>query len=274
MDVLESFMVAGEMREAFRVSRRTSAQLVQWSEASSNQRPAIVFIPGFLSEKPSEFGFGKWTEQIMSFAKKRNWAAYGLYWPSMETSDILNSVNWMNLFEGFAQVGRRKPWYSMLGTSVIELLNIQKVCRQALRNADKIGGNPDRWLSSLKRPVILIGHSLGGRIALQTAMNHNHPRLLQVSAFAPAILASDCDFRQIKKGQKKKGAIFHSENDTTLRYLYRAGELSTVAPLGLEGVPEKERKLVRSIDVSEYKGMKIRHNSYASVCMQLVKKLI
>ena len=269
MDVLDSLMAAAEIRSTLNMERRASTEVIQWREASSSRRPAIVFIPGFLSERDSMSDFGCWTKQIVSFAKKQNWAAYGLYWPSMLRADIISSVNWGNLFGEIAMAGRIRPFSSLFETSVTELFNIKRVWQKAVQNADSLGWNSDKWLSSLHRPVILIGHSLGGRIALQAAMSNRRAELLQVSVFAPAILASGCDFRRIQKRTQKKGAIFHSQNDTTLRYLFRAGELTAEAPLGLEGVPQNSSGWIRSVDVSRYRGRRTRHNDYAAVCMEL-----
>lgn len=53
--------------------------IVQWAEASSLSRPALVFVPGFLTQTSKIEPLDSWTSSVVELAEVHDFAAYGLY---------------------------------------------------------------------------------------------------------------------------------------------------------------------------------------------------
>ena len=250
--------------------------IVQWAEASSPSRPAIVFVPGFMTQTSKSSPMDAWTPDIIQLARQYDFAAYGLYWPSGSLMNLLLGDQWMSTTAAFA--GLRLGALGMFGLPMLlnpillgPVLGIggpliykaMSTWKKAVEIADQTAENPDAWLSAINRPTILIGHSLGGRIALQASRFTKSTNILQTYALAPAILEDDCDFTQVNANIKGKSVVYYSENDAILNFLYRAGELTLTQPLGFTGVQKKKhRSDIQSFNVSTWKGHEMGHQDY------------
>ena len=137
------------------------------------------------------------------------------------------------------------------------------VWKKAVENADSVAENVHQWLGLIDRPIILVGHSLGGRIVLKASAKARRHNVLQTYALAPAIQEEDCSFNKIRAHVEHKPALFYSENDFVLNIAYRMGEMTFTQPLGYTGITKrKSRSKTQSLDVSMWEGQPMRHNDY------------
>lgn len=151
------------------------------------------------------------------------------------------------------------------------MVNIAQTWRNVVELADITSVNCEPWLSMFDRPIILIGHSLGGRIVLKTSQYAKSNNILQTFAFAPAVLETECDFSIISCNNTSQPAIFYSKNDLILNYLYRLGERTKALPLGYAGIKRKNNQgLLDSFNVSKWDGKKMRHNDCNSQLASLL----
>ena len=245
--------------------------LVPWREATEPIRPALIFIPGFLSEQDPHQSFEPWTTQMLSIAEEHDLAAYGLFWGAQRLRNILLSSRLASgLLRYFSQAPTRKDaaFYLSLGLGA----SLSDLWRDAVLNADGVAVASEQWLGPLDRQVILVGHSLGARIAINVAVSGISSKILRVVAMAPAMtINNQHHYKFIADGQKFKGLVLHSKKDRVLRYLFRGGEATTNLPLGVNGVPEEHRRYLHSVDVSRHLGRSIRHSSYAVSSASLIR---
>ncbi len=265
--------------EPIELEKLHGGYFIKLHEASHPQRPALILIPGFLTETKAGQPFEGWSEQIKRVALKEDMAAYGLHWPSHSIrkalqSQLLEQLKLELVGKGLPILALlRLPFFNLfyLATTLGWKINAMKVARadwkQALEYADHLGKNPHLWLSSINRPRILIGHSLGGRIALKAAMSTRKNELLRVCACAPAIFSKECSFELIKQNVKHKSAVLYSNSDAVLKYVFPIAELSNRQVLGYHGVPKRMNRTVQAVDLSseEY-----GHNDYRDNLFKLM----
>ena len=150
-----------------------------------------------------------------------------------------------------------------LGIGIPTLWRALSTWKEAISTSDVVGEHVHKWLGLIDRPVILVGHFLGARIVLRAAQKSRRYNVLQAFALAPAVLEEDCSFNKVHAHLEEKSAIFYSEHDFTLNYLFRAGEMTLKQPLGYTGVTQKKfRTKIQSIETSLMGGKKIGHNDY------------
>ena len=264
------------------VSTKDTAEqkyIVQWAEASSSCRPAVVFVPGFLTETPKEKQMDSWTSSVVELAEAYDFAAYGLYWPSNNLRKMLLGDTWtkavgrLGIAAGIgAGIWRLRVAALRLNPVLVAtaiggpaMANIAQTWTKVVELADKTSVNCESWLSMFDRPVILIGHSLGGRIVLKTSQYAKSNNILQTFAFAPAVLETECDFSTICSNTRSQPAVFYSKNDLILNIVYRLGERTRTLPLGYAGIKKKNNQgLVHSFNASKWHGKKIGHFDYTS----------
>jgi pimeloyl-ACP methyl ester carboxylesterase len=263
-----AFLREGVFREGF---------LRQWTEASSPTRPALVFVPGFLTEGSIKDDDWEWREELTAFGRSADLATFALHWPSgtlarllLPTSPLaLTTLAFSRLaapgaaLAALLPLGLAIPALSpMLGVAPTVLTAAFTTWKSAVSAADRVAAHPDRWLGQLGRPVITVGHSLGGRIVLRASAAHRGPRPQRVIAMAPAVQAGSVELDRAAAWPERRLAVFHSEADWVLWGLFRAGEMTLDHALGYEGIREGG---ARSVDVSEVNGSKTGHTDYARI---------
>ncbi len=258
-----------------------TTKLVQWNTASNRKRPAIVFIPGFLSENSIESKQNIWRQQIQQLAKENDFASYGLYWPSQTLFQDLDSASWTSaisnidnmpdvgagmtvarLAMGFGMGGVFATIAGAAGYSAVNTWNA------AIDEATTLAGNIN-WMYELDRPIFLIGHSLGGRIAIQMTEYTTYPNLRSVFALAPAVLEYQTNLDAFYRSQTSPGAIVYSQNDLTLQVLFRLGEKTKSLPLGFNPIKNNSRYSIPNINLSTFNNQIVRHETYSSICTEL-----
>jgi len=147
----------------------------------------------------------------------------------------------------------------------------REVWKTASAQADTIGEFGSEWPSQLGRPVILAGHSLGGRLALRAAERAPERRtFLAIHALAPAIQASAVDLHIVAQRTLGKPILYHSGHDKILELVFRLAESSREHALGWSGVPGLYRGAFSSRDVSTHAGMEIGHGDYQSLLVDFL----
>lgn len=91
------------------------------------------------------------------------------------------------------------------------------------------------WLRAQDRPVHLVGHSLGGRVVLETLDNDPGDSLESVALLGAAVDPDSVCQEYFAAIETLDGPVYnyHSENDQIVCRLYRVGEIS--AGLGCRG---------------------------------------
>lgn len=171
-----------------------------WSDGEAN-KPIVIIIPGFLNETDIETPLQGWDDPVIRFCSENMFSAAGLYWDSK--SFTRNAVNTLSLHK--LQNGILDTW------------------RAARKEADRISKKLDSILNGIDRPVILVGHSLGGRIALKYASRKGIKNLQSVYALAPAVSQAEIDLEVIEQNVEKSVIIGYSKRDLVLQCLYPIG---------------------------------------------------
>jgi pimeloyl-ACP methyl ester carboxylesterase len=103
-------------------------------------------------------------------------------------------------------------------------------------SADEAGAVPT-WLRDVPGPVVLVGHSLGGRIALRVAET-GAVDLRAVVCLAPAVAASSLRADGLVSfARQARLAVVHSAEDQVLSVLFRLGEGTSEHAVGYAGAP-------------------------------------
>lgn len=106
--------------------------------------------------------------------------------------------------------------------------------RAAVEHADYEAEILARWVDRHDHPIIMMGHSLGGRIVLKAAqLAQSAP---DVIAFAPAIFNRDIDTDELFSPHRTV-EIYRSPTDYILRGLFPVGEWGGGRIVGLNGIP-------------------------------------
>lgn len=171
-----------------------------WCDGEPNA-PIVIVIPGFMNETDISNPLKGWTAPTVQFARAHMFSAAGLYWDSKSfTKNEIDSLSLHNL-----QNGVLNTW------------------RSARKEADRVAKRLGDILENVGRPVILIGHSLGARIALLYASQKNIKPLQSIYALAPAVSASEIDMPQVENNVDKHVLIGYSRQDLVLQCLYPIG---------------------------------------------------
>ena len=258
-----------------------AVKLVKWSSSSDKKRPALVFIPGFLTECSATDELDIWTSRIRNIAQYYDLESWGLYWPSGNIDTLLGSKDWSLFMSASVRLSALPLGFTILpqillypaiatalGVGVMVAQRLLETWRKAVSRADEISMNP-QWIQEFDRPIILVGHSLGGRIAIKTTSNSYNTKLLSTFALAPAVLESECDFQSFYHNQEFKGTVGHSINDLVLEYAFRIGEQTEELPLGFTGISNQNFAYAYSHDLSFINYQETRHNTYSTVVDEL-----
>jgi len=232
-------------------------------------RPTFLFIPGYFTQpliqgRPID---NSWDRQTSNFCRSYDLNGAIVRWPSGNILDLLGSPSLTQAALG--------SWSSTSDT------------------AEHAAQQLAQYIERLETPVIVAGHSLGGKIALLTAQNLESRQLRGLVALAPACDVASINYRQVAEHVAHKPAVCFSRRDKVLSTLFACGQTSHAVmsalkssfkspkhtlkhlsqivdqracspALGLVGVPTEYRALYESIDTG------YRHLEY---CKNLNKTL-
>lgn len=170
-----------------------------WRESTSKDKPLVVFIPGFLTED-SVKNNNAWVDQLLLFAIEKDYSIGAVLWDSQTPSKILD-MDSFNL--------------TSISVSLIERWS------DTSERADSLVKHLVDMTSYFKdKKTILIGHSLGARIALKAVETCPLNTFHSVVAMAPACTQDFCDFEKIRKNTKRKPIVLFSAYDRVLDFLF------------------------------------------------------
>ena len=191
--------------------------LKMWCDGEP-KAPIIIVIPGFMNETDITNPLKGWTAPTLQFAHTRMFSAAGLYWNSKSfTQPEIDSISPHNLQKG--------------------VLNMWRAAR---KEADRVANQLGYILEHIDRPVILIGHSLGARIALLYASQKKTAPLQSIYALAPAVSISEIDISQVEKNVDRNVLIGYSKKDLVLQCLYPIGKHKNLFSQTVESVKKKD----------------------------------
>ncbi|WP_460597973.1 hypothetical protein [Geomonas sp. Red276] len=243
-----------------------------------NYRKHIILVPGFLTEKEG-LDFGMHTAQSMECHRKRYWFRHFLdnqesiranvhyyNWPSNSLHLLLEKV--APLITGLAGSSLTSstieriiasrlmplvgPFALMPGGVLLarKLKPLVEAWPQAVRYADQQSAKLVDRINEMEGTVYVVGHSLGGRIAVRLLERQHTIRADQlfISAMAPAI--AERETRIFPSNRNIKTEIFFSRNDLVLNAWYRLGEGTLEHALGYIGPQSNFNNGFTGIDVT------------------------
>jgi len=231
-----------------------------------NTKVNIFLIPGFLSErKDSEHGpiipndEKSWARHFNVLTNQYQANYYVVNWPSAPLlagfKELINNMILKRIITfplPFGPIGFIGPIIKLSKYST--LLNLARsVWKEAIINSENAAKKLYRHLLLENKPHILIGHSLGGRIALRVcemALSSAKP-LHKTIALAPAIGQNELSWNTFNKCTHNDLEILYSKKDKVLKYLFPIGQGSLDKPVGLVGVPNDYRSNIASIDMTD-----------------------
>lgn len=244
---------------------RDSIPLIRVDEnARSARAPLIVLVPGFMAETPSgegpvvldetgsaeAYGVADWVARGRELSVLSGCEVLVFAWPNGGTlvesfaalwRRLRNALPWAVFREPRGSVGIIEPLTSVLGVLALSAATVK--WRRAIEAADRTPLLLHRFLThdyTRGRDVLVVGHSLGGRIALKTAFLHHtsggasHKDGTTVFvALAPAVGAGALS-AEFKNRKSPIASVGYSRLDLVLRVLFRVGAPSEGVPLGVQ----------------------------------------
>ena len=271
----------------------------EWHAANEPSRPALVFVPGFLTEgrvlQRTDF---PWHAPMLRYADQHDLSLLALHWRSSALRDLIverdsplmrtvaatanatpalvKALAALGLMKAvppasaFAVAATASVLALRIGLPVGVLLAGLKQWRSAVAEADRVGDDPANWFAATSplcdgaasRPLVFVGHSLGGRIVLRAAAVSSGLRVRRVVALAAAVERTKTDLAGVARQCNQPPVIFHSRNDTVLNLLFRLGERTTSHALGYNGSDDSS---CRDVDFSLRQGSKVGHGTYSTI---------
>ncbi len=210
----------------------------------SHGRPGqltVIVVPGFLTESSVD---GKGCRSRPRGGSQADWHAAGRAVAPMGAQ--VTSFNWhsgapVDLVAGPGVGGG--PLFGLGGLGALyggAAANAFLAFRRALDEADAAIEELGEEVAACAGPVAIVGHSLGGRIALryaEAAGRGEVPGVRSVHSLAAAISPDDLDWDDVASGVERRPVVAFSREDLVLRSVYRAGALELGEPVGLAGPP-------------------------------------
>ena len=229
-------------------------------------RPVLAMIPGFFTQPlaPGVVIDRSWDNSVEALCRDYNLNGCVIRW---------DSGNVLSLDLNLRGISGLKSIESALST-----------WQRARASADTMFIEISNYLQSLNSPIYIVGHSLGGRIALRVAQTIPVHKVL---ALAPAVDIHSVDYPRVADLTAEKPTVFYSARDRVLSTLFTCGQSpakiidalrgarvnpsralrnvasivesrATSPALGLVGVPPAYNHMFRSIETSH------RHAEYAN----------
>ncbi|MGD1524185.1 DUF726 domain-containing protein [Vibrio harveyi] len=124
--------------------------------------------------------------------------------------------------------------------------------KQSLINAELAGVELANYIGSHKGQYVLMGHSLGARVAFHCLKNLAPSKMvLSAFLFGGAIPINEKWNEITEKKPSLRIYNAHSKNDYVLKVLYRAGTKLSEHPIGLRPINQKNAKGILNIDMSK-----------------------
>lgn len=244
-------------------------QLKIWETAKESNNPLLIFIAGYLNETTANSETEGWAKPCIEYAKEQGYSVGLVYWKSQSLFDLIPQS--LSIFD--------------IATTGV------KSFTRAKEKADSEAQVLANYLTQIQRPIILVGHSLGARIAIKVAECITF-KLKALVLLAAAIEENSCNLDKVYKNVIEKPIVCYSKNDMVLSYLYSFAknpklvsktksvkllglvnqvlENSIAAPpIGLVGVSNIYRKLYACYDLSP-----LSHQQYAVHLKSILERVM
>jgi hypothetical protein len=248
-----------------------------WRSTRSNA-PVLVFAPGFLTEHSPDdpTGAEQWRLQLHEISYRTGFSTYLLHWPSSTIATMLanrpvglgnNAGSHRDLVGTTARI-----LFPLDAESIFPIRSThaqaQGTWRKAVADADDAAKLFAGMSANSKVPLVLAGHSLGGRLVIQAGVHARTRQFSSIFALAPACSQDVGQLNSAAKSVRGKLWVFHSTKDAALGVWYRLLELTLEASLGYAGPPAGAHPRVAAVNCSP-KGT--RHADY---CVHMAEMLI
>ena len=117
----------------------------------------------------------------------------------------------------------------------------------AREEADRIVNSLESLLGGLSRPIILVGHSLGARIALKYASQSQIKPLRSIYALAPAVSQSEINICRVVGNVDRSVLFGYSRRDLVLQYLYPLGGQKGLLSQTIDSIKQRDLKALNLI---------------------------
>lgn len=212
----------------------------------------VIFIDGFLSQ--GAIDTNEWESQLKKIYPENPW--YYLSWESKRLKDLHKYILSSTFYPSKKSV----------------LLNILKLSNNpwygALSKAGKTGQMLAKEINGMEKKFILCGHSLGARViyfCLKSLSKHNNKIIKDVHLLGGAVGNTKKDWAVAKVAVSGEINNYKSDNDSTLKYLYKFSTFLVSKPIGSYNI---EVNGINNIDVTSLvKG----HTEYKCNFVNLVK---
>jgi len=203
-----------------------------------HRRSAVFLVPGFLNEchtKPygpekidleAMRGELEWVRHFTAPLAQSDVNLFLVNWPSSSTRKLLSSLVFGHILSLLATLAD-----PLFGTPILFFQTTQRIIStwtRAVVDAESTASSVATFASGFSQPSIIIGHSLGGRIALRVCeeLGGGMSRPLKAVALAPAISAEEVGWGRLAGYTQDDIEVFFSRADATLKILYRLGQWS------------------------------------------------
>lgn len=190
-----------------------------WKDTKDPARPLIIFVSGFLTETPTNSHPSQWAQPLLRFAIENDYALGYFFW---EAKSVFNH-----------KVNSLKPDKLALGAL--------STWKDATNKAEEASMALRKTIKSFERPVILVGHSLGGRIILRACERVPKGSVQALIALAPAYEKHKCKFENIARAVATKPIVYFSEKDSVLAHMFSLGQNQNGIKKSIQALKSKDK---------------------------------
>ena len=193
---------------------------------AGSSSPVLIMVPGFFTQPivPGVVVDQSWDNSVAEVCRTQNINGQIIRWDS---GNFLNLDLRVTGFSGIRSVeSALKTW------------------RQASANADARASEIATYIRSLSQPVFLVGHSLGGRIALKVAEQTPVEKLM---ALAAAVDIRSVDYEHISGNVRSRPVVCFSRRDRVLSTLFTCGQSSRKVLSAIRGARVNPARALRDV---------------------------
>lgn len=190
-----------------------------WRDTRDIKRPLIVLVSGFMTENSIDSHPSQWSQPLLRFSIENDYALGYFLW---EAQSVFNH-----------KVNSLKPDKLTLG--------VLSTWKDATKKAEQAAMELRKTIKASERPIILVGHSLGGRIILRACERVPKDSVRALIALAPAYEKNKCKFENIARAVSTKPIIYFSQKDSVLAHLFSLGQNQNGMKKGIQALKSKDK---------------------------------
>ena len=194
--------------------------------STRQDRPLLIMIPGFFT-KPLVQGtpiHDSWSVGVSTICRHSDLNGCVLHWDSGNILDL--DLSFSGIYNGGSLESVLTAW------------------RAACERADTCVAQVSEFIKNSDKEVYLMGHSLGGKIALKVAETTPIKCLISL---APAVDIHGIDYDSVSKSVETSPVICHSQRDRVLSTIFTCGQFSLSTLRGVLDVRTRPSQALRSL---------------------------